>query len=311
MSATHDLVQRTKSALRTGNLIARYRLKILYKKMRTWIANPSYDAPLPDSPPPVTIFITNINNRSPLELTLRSLTRHTQYPNYQIVVADNGSTDGSVELVRKLIDRGWPIRLIENSEPCPQHEWYDRMSYEVETPYWVGLHEDMMLIGDHWLEDLIAYMESHPDVYLLGGEYFPPREGYVEPVSKEVVDLRESLSTWIFCARTSMRDHVDTSFAFTKHWSDAKERTICYDQGGKLMADLRARGLGVAHMPDSYKLKYQHVSNISWAFKHDMPDHVRWFKTYQLADVRRRAQAARRVTRASSSRAFTTEPRGD
>ena len=274
--------------LKAAKSIVRYRLEVFYKEIREQLRPPATNHPPLRATPSVTLLITNINNRLLLELTLRSLVQKTKYPNYHIVVADNGSTDGSIELVRGLIQDGWPIRLIEHGQPRPQHEWYDHMARTATTPYWVGLHEDMMFIGTDWLIDLIRYMETHPDVYLLGGEYFPPRPGYVEPVSQETVDLQESLSTWIFCARTALRTHVDTSFAFYKYWDEDRNRTVCYDQGGKLMADLRARGLSVAHMPAAYGLKYHHIANISWAFKLHMREDVRRFKKYQLADVKRR-----------------------
>jgi GT2 family glycosyltransferase len=62
--------------------------------------------PVPD----LTIIIVNHNTRSDLDRCLRSLHDAPPRVPHQIVVVDNGSTDGSAELVR----RSWPaVRLIE------------------------------------------------------------------------------------------------------------------------------------------------------------------------------------------------------
>ena len=51
------------------------------------------------SKPPVGVVIVNWNLKDSLRETLRSF-RKVDYPNIQIVVSDNASTDGSVEMVR-------------------------------------------------------------------------------------------------------------------------------------------------------------------------------------------------------------------
>lgn len=109
------------------------------------------------------------------------LTR-TRYRPYRVVVADNGSTDGSVEWLNSMTDR-IPLEVLRG--PRPQSEWYDLMFREIDTDYWVALHEDLIFTGRDWLGDLIAKMEADPELQLLEGEYFPPNLGMAEPVSGE------------------------------------------------------------------------------------------------------------------------------
>lgn len=285
-----------RDSLVAASRIARYRGQILTKRLRATFSSGPGVADLPATPA-VTVFITNINNRFPLELTLRTLTANTEYPNYTIWVADNGSTDGSLDMVRELTAQGLPIRLIEHGEARPQHEWYDLMAETVETPLWVGMHEDMMFIDGDWLVELVLEMERRPGLLLLGGEYFPPRSGIREPVSNELVNLKESLSTWLFCARAELREYVPTSFSFYKHWSEDADRTILYDQGGKLIRDIRETDFEFDYMPTTYAQKYQHIANVSWAFKHNLDDAQRAYKLHQLADARRRVESMRRQSR--------------
>ncbi|HEY3875075.1 MAG TPA: glycosyltransferase family A protein [Candidatus Kapabacteria bacterium] len=50
--------------------------------------------------PMVTLGVLNYNRIKELRQTLDVLTRAVQYPNYEVIVVDNGSTDGSLEMIR-------------------------------------------------------------------------------------------------------------------------------------------------------------------------------------------------------------------
>ena len=284
------MIRSLKNRLLAGRWIATYHLRVLRKQLK----NAFTDSPplFSEDAPSVTIFITSLNNRYPLELTLRTLVEHTSYPNYEIWVGDNGSTDGSVELIESLINEGWPLRLIEQPEGRPQHEWYDLMAENVQTKYWVGVHEDMMFTGDGWLEDLIHFMETHPDTLLLGGERRYSGVG-AEPVSGEIVEDKENLSTWIFCARENLRNFIGTSFEFHKEWDKEDERYKTYDLGARLIEDMRLKGLNFECMPESYLDKFHHLGSITWSFQDDRVDMSkarRTFKEHQIKDAKRRVQ---------------------
>src|ERR1035437_4148872 len=50
--------------------------------------------------PMISIGVLNYNRCTELRQTLDVLTRAVQYPNYEIIAVDNGSTDGSIQMVR-------------------------------------------------------------------------------------------------------------------------------------------------------------------------------------------------------------------
>jgi hypothetical protein len=239
--------------------------------------------------PSVTILITSSNNRFPLELTLRTMLAKTRYRPYRLLVADNESTDGSFEWLNSLTDR-IPIEIMHSARP--QSEWYDLMFREAETDYWVALHEDLIFTGRDWLDDLIARMEADPELQLLEGEYFEPKLGMAEPVSGEVIDLGESLASWLFCVRTSLRERLpDTSFAFYKGPEpSAAEPRQCYDLGGKLLSDMREAGLKYAWMPRWYRAKWHHVENLTWIRAHPGSGMHAKLKRYQRRDIERRVR---------------------
>jgi hypothetical protein len=273
-----------------NSLILKYRTKLALKRGAA-LALDLRPAPRLTGQPSVTVFVTSLNNCYPLQLAIETLARYTNYENYRIVVLDMGSTDGSLEYLHAASER-LPLTVRSVPQPRPQHEWYDEILATSSTDYWIAIHEDIFFLGRDWLRDMISFMECERDVYLLGGECYPPNYGMVEPEDQGVIDLEESLSTWIFCVRSSLRDHVRTSFAFYKVPGSIEKygRLRCYDVGGKLLADMRALNLRYATMPRWFGLKWQHIGNLSYWLRLGKDPQYLDFKRHQIADAKRRAE---------------------
>src|SRR5215208_2475866 len=56
--------------------------------------------------PPVSLLLPNRNNARVLDLTLERLAEHTTYPDWELVVIDDASNDGSRELLRRWRESG-------------------------------------------------------------------------------------------------------------------------------------------------------------------------------------------------------------
>lgn len=275
-----------------NRLIAKYRIKLAAKRVGAGILS-AVATPAPASSPPVTLLVVSYNTRYATELALRSLQRHTRYPNYEIWVVENGSTDGSLEALRPLRDE-LGFRLIESPDPKLHAHWLDYAMTHVGTPYWFAVDSDLLFLGRDWLADMVATFEADPHLYLVGGEAVPGGVG-VEPVGGKTVESGEHVSTWLFGVRASLRERVTSSFAFHKAGVNPEtglERV--YDSGGKILADMRDRGLRYGYMPRPFRLKYHHYGSLSWAFSYDVPAPYRELKTRQLRDIERRVRALRR-----------------
>lgn len=88
---------------------------------------------------------------------LPSVVEHS--PEAVVVVADNGSTDNSVEVVEQEFPEVEIIRLDENYGFA---EGYNRALEQVTTPYSVLLNSDVEVTAG-WLEPLLAFMDAHPE----------------------------------------------------------------------------------------------------------------------------------------------------
>jgi len=104
----------------------------------------------------VSIVILNWNTRSFLEQFLPGLVQHSQLPGVEIVVADNKSTDDSMEFMA----RSYPeIRTIQLEENHGFSGGYNRALKQLDSTYFLLLNSDIE-VTPGWLEPLIETMEN-------------------------------------------------------------------------------------------------------------------------------------------------------
>ncbi len=101
------------------------------------------------------IVILNWNGRAHLERFLPSVVRHTP-PNVEIVVADNGSEDDSVALLRERFPSVSVLLLDRNYGYA---EGYNRALAQIEADYYILLNSDIETT-EGWCDPLIARLES-------------------------------------------------------------------------------------------------------------------------------------------------------
>jgi GT2 family glycosyltransferase len=105
-----------------------------------------------------SIVVSNWNGRSHLERCLPCLRAQTYSP-LELIVADNGSTDGSLELLRD----GYPdVRVVELGDNLGFATANDRGIQAASGTYVALLNNDTEP-EPAWLEELVACLERHPD----------------------------------------------------------------------------------------------------------------------------------------------------
>lgn len=82
----------------------------------------------------------------------------------EVIVADNGSADGSMEFLRTEFPQ---VRTIPIGENLGFTGGYNRALSEVQAEYFVLLNSDI-LVAPGWLEPLVAYMDSYPECGVCG-----------------------------------------------------------------------------------------------------------------------------------------------
>jgi GT2 family glycosyltransferase len=106
----------------------------------------------------VSIVILNWNGKEYLRRFLPILIRHSALPGAEIVVADNGSTDDSLEFLAK---EHPAIRVIRLDRNYGFSGGYNRALELLDTPYFLLLNSDIE-VTEGWLAPLLAEMENDP-----------------------------------------------------------------------------------------------------------------------------------------------------
>jgi GT2 family glycosyltransferase len=109
--------------------------------------------------PRVAVVILNWNGRSFLERFLKSVV-NTDYPNLQVVVGDNASTDGSLAFVSASFPE---VLIIENDKNYGFAEGYNRVLEQVNADYFVLLNSDVS-VPENWISPVIDMMESDEQI---------------------------------------------------------------------------------------------------------------------------------------------------
>ena len=107
----------------------------------------------------VAIVILNWNGKAMLKAFLPSVVA-CSHEEATVYVADNASTDGSMEM----LESDFPdVKRIQLSQNWGFAEGYNRSFKEIDADYYLLLNSDVE-VTDHWLTPLIAYMEQHGEV---------------------------------------------------------------------------------------------------------------------------------------------------
>jgi len=103
------------------------------------------------------VVILNYNGEKLLRDFLPSVVQHS--PQAEVIVADNGSTDGSLAVLEQSFPNLRVIRLDQNYGFCGG---YNRALQQVDADYYVLLNSDVEVTSG-WLAPLIATLDNQPE----------------------------------------------------------------------------------------------------------------------------------------------------
>ena len=125
-----------------------------------------------------SIIIPNLNGFPHVKGCIQSLREHTPGP-WELIIVDNGSTDGSLQWLREQPD----VRLLEMGEnigaPAARNA-----GLQVATGATITFSDNDVLFTPQWRELLIGHLERWPDIGVVG-----PKSDYVSGSQK--TDQRE------------------------------------------------------------------------------------------------------------------------
>jgi GT2 family glycosyltransferase len=106
----------------------------------------------------VAVVILNFNGKKFLETFLPRVISHSRP--HQVVVADNGSTDGSLPFLRQAFPE---VTLLENGVNNGYAAGYNTALRNTPADYYILLNSDVD-VTEHWIDPVIRFMEARPGV---------------------------------------------------------------------------------------------------------------------------------------------------
>ncbi|MEI2725307.1 MAG: glycosyltransferase family 2 protein [Verrucomicrobiota bacterium] len=126
------------------------------------------------SKPPVGVVIVNWNLKDSLRETLASF-RQVNYPGLQIVVSDNASTDGSIEMVRSEFPE---VHLLTREKGVGYAKGASLgMAFLADKTKYIFSTTNDVLVDPEMITALVDYAEAHPDAGVLGCKIFYHNHG--------------------------------------------------------------------------------------------------------------------------------------
>ncbi|MBN2067463.1 MAG: glycosyltransferase family 2 protein [Candidatus Diapherotrites archaeon] len=115
----------------------------------------------------VSIIIVNWNARKFMQECAASLKNNTLYPNYEVIAIDNGSRDGSAELLKQLKEKGLVHRVILNKRNRG-FAAANNQGFKIARGDYIFMLNNDVLLEKGWLEKAVELLESDKRIAAVG-----------------------------------------------------------------------------------------------------------------------------------------------
>jgi len=158
-----------------------------------------------DAFPKVSIILVTYNNLTLTRQCIESLLRNTTHPNYEIIIIDNLSSDGSQDYLRQLAYHEQRIKIVLNSTNRG-FAAANNQGILLSTGSVIVLLNNDTVVPRGWLWQHICHLKD-PEVGLVG-----PRTNYCKGEAKIDVPYRNLTMMEVFAAEY-MQHHYRENFA--------------------------------------------------------------------------------------------------
>ncbi len=242
--------------------------------------------------PKVSVIIVNYNGKKFLPKLLNSLQK-TRYQNFEIIVADNNSTDKSVKIIEKHSSK---IKILKNkinkgfAGGCN-----DGIKFcSADSEYVVILNQDMYVHPD-WLFYLMKTMQSDKKIAVVGYSRLLPNSEKIETLGNEYINenlakfkkigaghnLKEYLDKGLieaaFCLGLIKMSVLNKVGLFDeKNFAMYEEVDLCRrikDAGYKIVIDPRSKvwhfGSQSFKKTSAFRIYYSYRNRLRYVLKHN------------------------------------------
>lgn len=178
--------------------------------------------------PLVSVMILNMNGKGLTEDCIKSVLRNTDYPNYEIVAIDNGSTDGSVEMLKEMKAKGIVKTLILNKTNLGYSAGVNQ-GFKASKGKWVFHLDNDTLMEPGWLSKALWAAENFPGKVGAVGSRIVGKKDFGKGLQEKEI-VRERLAVCGAAMMYSKKALKKVGLLDAKLWSPiyGEEQDWCY-----------------------------------------------------------------------------------
>jgi len=219
----------------------------------------------------VSIIIVNWNTKELTARCVRSIYEKVA-PEFEVIVVDNGSTDGSAEYIRRLFP---DVRIFENQT----NEGYARANNKgikaAEGDPVILMNSDAAVLSKYPVGLIDKVFKEHPDIGIVGAKQLYPN-GKIQSLGREFVSVKNLVKSQLLFAGAPVFikdngrkvievDYVDGAFfAIRRRVIDQtgllNENYYMYAEDMEWCAAARDKGWRVAVLPD-IEILHEHAAS--------------------------------------------------
>jgi GT2 family glycosyltransferase len=146
--------------------------------------------------PLVYIIVLNYKMRDVVARCLASL-QSLDYPNFRVVVVDNMSGDGVLEMVRRRFPDAVTIQTGGNLGYTGGNNRGIEAALAAGAAYVLVLNPDTEVVNPAFLTEMVRYAELHPEAGIVGPRVYLRRQGVVQNTVLFAPGLWRNLANWV------------------------------------------------------------------------------------------------------------------
>jgi GT2 family glycosyltransferase len=173
----------------------------------------------------LSIVILCWNDKKVIDDCLRSIFEHTKNIDFEVIVSDNGSNDGSAEFIRQNYPK---VQVLENGKNLGYAEG-NNVGIGICTGKYVLILNPDTIIHDRALDKLVACAEEHPKAGAFGCRVLNP-DGTFQGPARPFPTIWRSWVAALYLRPLAYLSDIFISDTYIG-WNGLSERTIDWQSG--------------------------------------------------------------------------------
>ena len=109
----------------------------------------------------ISIIIPNKNHLKDLRLCITSILEKTTYPNFEIVIVDNGSDETELFDYYEELKKDARIKICSLDIPFNYSKLNNYAIEQASGEYYLLLNNDIEILTPNWIEEMLMYVQRH------------------------------------------------------------------------------------------------------------------------------------------------------